>query len=317
MIDFIMMVGLPGSGKSTVAKQLAKKMNDEESSARWVIVSTDDIREMLCGSAEDQSQNDKVFDIAKKNIVEYLNSGLHVIFDATNVVSKKRIYFMQDICRKVKKPICTMSLTVCAPIGVCKERNSQRDRKVPEYAIDKMYKSFQTPQEYEGFDRCSYINNAKRCEPAHGGVEVIIDSMRGFYQNTPYHKYDLLTHCKKVAEVFPLVDIRYTVGWVHDYGKLFTQTTDENGVSHYYSHENVGAYEIMRFFIERDLAEDSFVTDLLFYINNHMHIRDIIKSKKAIQRYKELWGEDKFNKLVEFMDADNKASGRGMPDDAG
>lgn len=316
MTDFIMMVGLPGSGKSTVAKQLAKKMNGEEGSTRWVVVSTDDIREMLCGSAEDQSQNAKVFDIAKKNIVEYLNAGSHVIFDATNVVSKKRIYFMQDICRRVKKPICTMSLTVCAPIGVCKERNSQRDRKVPEYAIDKMYKSFQVPQEYEGFDRCEYINNAKQDKTTHNGLDAITEKMCGFNQNTPYHKYDLLAHCRKVAEEFPISDVRHAAGWVHDYGKLFTQSTDENGVSHYYNHESVGAYEVMQFYVERNRG-DSSLTEVLFYVNNHMHIRDIIKSKKAIQKYEKLWGKDRFNKLVEFMNADNKASGRGMPDGAG
>ena len=41
-----------------------------------------------------------------------------------------------------------------------------------------------------------------------------------------------------------------------------------------------------------------------------MHIRDIVKSEKAIEKYKKLWGEERFNKLIEFMNNDNKASGR-------
>ena len=39
-----------------------------------------------------------------------------------------------------------------------------------------------------------------------------------------------------------------------------------------------------------------------------MHIRDIINSEKAIRRYKLLWGEDLYNSLIEFMEADNKGA---------
>jgi hypothetical protein len=41
-----------------------------------------------------------------------------------------------------------------------------------------------------------------------------------------------------------------------------------------------------------------------------MHIRDIIKSEKAIGKYKKLWGKDKFNVMLKFMECDNKSSGR-------
>ena len=51
------------------------------------------------------------------------------------------------------------------------------------------------------------------------------------------------------------------------------------------------------------------IEEVLFYVNEHMHIRDILQSERAIAKYKKLWGEDRFNKLVEFMEADNKASG--------
>ena len=50
------------------------------------------------------------------------------------------------------------------------------------------------------------------------------------------------------------------------------------------------------------------VLQILFFINNHMHIRDIINSEKAIKRYKLLWGEDLYNSLIEFMEADNKGA---------
>ncbi len=39
-----------------------------------------------------------------------------------------------------------------------------------------------------------------------------------------------------------------------------------------------------------------------------MHIREIIRSEKAIRRYKLLWGEDLHNSLIEFTEADNKGA---------
>ena len=40
-----------------------------------------------------------------------------------------------------------------------------------------------------------------------------------------------------------------------------------------------------------------------------MQIRDIIKSNKAIDKYKKLWGEERYLKLLDFMYADNASSG--------
>ena len=46
------MVGLPGSGKSHIAEELARENNA-------VVYSMDDIRGELCGNVEDQSRNDE------------------------------------------------------------------------------------------------------------------------------------------------------------------------------------------------------------------------------------------------------------------
>lgn len=51
------MCGLSGSGKSTIAKQIANDNPDT------VIISTDIIREQLTGEIGDQSQNDEVFEL--------------------------------------------------------------------------------------------------------------------------------------------------------------------------------------------------------------------------------------------------------------
>ncbi len=58
---FTMMVGLPGSGKSTYAEKLSK-----ERSA--IICSSDKVREDLYGDENSQSNNDEVFKLLHKRI---------------------------------------------------------------------------------------------------------------------------------------------------------------------------------------------------------------------------------------------------------
>ncbi len=59
----IVMCGLSASGKSTIAKELEIKHNA-------CIVSSDSIREEICGDVADQSKNEEVFKIFHKRISE-------------------------------------------------------------------------------------------------------------------------------------------------------------------------------------------------------------------------------------------------------
>jgi tRNA nucleotidyltransferase (CCA-adding enzyme) len=131
--------------------------------------------------------------------------------------------------------------------------------------------------------------------------------MHAFDQKNPHHKYSLGMHSFAVASKFTDNDVRREAAYVHDIGKLYTQTFDTEGVAHYYGHANYGTYVLVSSNLLDSNTED--ILDLLFYVNEHMHIRDIIKSEKAIIKYKNLWGEDRYKKLVEFMEADNKGSG--------
>lgn len=60
MNKLFMMIGLPASGKSTIAKEISK-------SEDAIIVSSDDIRKEF-GNINDQSQNVKVFEEAEKRL---------------------------------------------------------------------------------------------------------------------------------------------------------------------------------------------------------------------------------------------------------
>lgn len=76
MNTFYMMVGLPGSSKTTVSKKLSKEYNA-------IIIATDELREELLGDVQDQSSNGLIFQEAIHRIIENLKDK-NVIFDATN-----------------------------------------------------------------------------------------------------------------------------------------------------------------------------------------------------------------------------------------
>jgi predicted kinase len=306
MAEFIMLVGLPGSGKSTFAEAITSHIGHIES------VSSDSIRKELYGSEEIQDNPARVFEIARDRVVDILNSDRSAILDATNLVAKKRISFIQDIKARVSKPFSCRAIIVCPTLKKCIERDSGRDRTVGKEVIDRMVRSFQYPQKFEGFDYIELMQDTTSdlCPEFYNFMWT---KARDFDQNTPYHKYRLYDHCMKVATQFESDDPRHLAGIIHDVGKLYTRVTDENGVSHYYNHESVGAYVVASEFSSPYVrrGEDlDILNEIIFYVNYHMHIRDIIKSEKAVKKYKQLWGEDRFNKLVEFMEADNKASGR-------
>lgn len=99
MSTLYMLVGLPGSGKSFYAKSLS-----EETGA--IIHSSDAIREELLGSEEDQSESPKVFALLHCRVKKDLSDGRDVIYDATNINSKRRRAFLQELikydCKKLQ-----------------------------------------------------------------------------------------------------------------------------------------------------------------------------------------------------------------------
>lgn len=125
------MCGLSGSGKSTIATQIANE------NPNTIIVSSDAIREELTGNENDQSKNEDVFKIFHKRIREYLIKEINVIADATNLTMKsRRAILMNTLGLKVNKICCV----IVKRFEQCKIDNSNRLRVVPEGVIKKAAK---------------------------------------------------------------------------------------------------------------------------------------------------------------------------------
>lgn len=306
--SFVVLIGLSASGKSSIAKQLKNK--------GYIIHSSDKIREEILGDYTDQTQNNKVFAETHKRTKDSLLNGQSVVYDATNLTIKDRNSILSVIknikCKKI-------ALLVVKNFEQCILDNKDRECPVPEHVIKKQMYKFQIPFKEEGFDEILITYGGKPFELYEYTEKDFCQDKRAelivkmtVEQKTKYHKYNLVTHCL-------LTSIRLfnegkegnlvEAGLLHDVGKLFTQTIDvDTGEAHYYGHANVGTYYLLcNPYLVQTNDNKSFL-DVLFYINYHMNVFDW-KTVKTYNKYKSIFGEDKYNNLIYFNLADRFGSG--------
>ena len=77
-----LLIGPSGAGKSTYARQHCRPSE---------VVSTDDIRETLCGDFRDQSKNQQVFQAVRDVAAARLSNGLRTVIDATHLARNTRL----------------------------------------------------------------------------------------------------------------------------------------------------------------------------------------------------------------------------------
>ena len=321
MREFYLMVGLAGSGKSTIAKEIeyairmsSPKYDEYGRADKVVLISSDDIRAEILGDVNDQTQNDKVFSHIHKLIKQAVREYNHIIVDATNLTIKNRRALLN--CLDDKKDYHKIAYIVNTPIEKCKENNSKRDRKVPEYVIDNQAKKFEIPFANEGFNSIflhhfpAYNCGALKEEVLLNNITSLMD---GFNQKNHHHIYDLGTHCRKLhEELSKRTDDKILLcsALVHDIGKLYTGAPKEDGSGEYSykQHNNFGAYYLITNLEKIESNRLDEILELLFYVNYHMH-PFFVQSGKSEKKWKDIFGEEKYNKLFLFNECDKIASG--------
>lgn len=158
---------------------------------------------------------------------------------------------------------------------------------------------FQIPFPEEGFDRIILFHTQ---EPDLT-LEEMTSMMKGFDQHTSHHMEKYLDiHLGNVVKLFQPEDRAMEEACLlHDFGKLYTQKFGDDGEAHYYNHANVGAYEVMTRY--RNSWDDETFRKILFLINYHMEPFQWQKGA-ALQRKRVLYGEENFDLLMKFNQAD-------------
>lgn len=315
----IMMVGLPGSGKSTFAKSIYSEIDNKRINP--VIHSSDNLREELYGNAAIQGDNNKLFAELHKRIRNDLSQGKDVVYDATNINKKNRIAFLKEISKVRCHPICFVMAT---EYNACLFNNQKRERKVPEDVIHKMFINFQPPHESEGFENIhycfTYLNKKNELvEKAPNNNYALSNYFKianNFNQENSHHTFTLGRHCTETGKY--IQNKRPNDFWLlmtallHDVGKLDTKSKFncrgiEDGEYHYFNHNCAGSYSSMFYFdnIEKVWNKPCPMSDVTNYIYYHMHPYLAWKqSNKAKERDKKLLGDKMFNDIMLLHEAD-------------
>lgn len=305
---FMMLVGLPGSGKSTHAQQLIEN--------GYIIHSSDAIREELTGDVNNQDLNSKVFETLHKRVKEDLANGNNVIYDATNLNWKRRKAFLQELNKIKCWKVCDV---IATPFEVCLVQNDKRDRKVPYDVIDRMYRNFDIPYYNEGWDRINILYSDDKYKTFYGKWSQFIYDTMSYDQDNEHHKLSLGEHslkCKRYVrdklseqlDNYPKHKELTIASAIHDNGKPFTQTyknkKDEiTDKAHYYEHEHVGCYNAMFYDLEFYGNDKIETLDVCALIRWHMILHFYEDwNKNTKEKYEKEFTEHQYLKDIKFYE---------------
>ena len=151
-----LMVGVPGSGKSTYVKNILKDGD--------IYISRDEIRYSLLTEEDDyfakENEVIKTFiDNIDKSLVNEKYCG-DVYADATHLSPKSRAQVLNQLKNKDKVSVIYLDI----PLNIILERNAQRKGRalVPENVVRRMYNSIILPTKAEGIEELIIIDENQK-----------------------------------------------------------------------------------------------------------------------------------------------------------
>ena len=140
----VVLVGLPGSGKSTYVEKLG-----------GTALSSDEIRRLLSDDPENQTIHRRVFAILRRLVKERLELARPVTYiDATNLTPRER----RPYIKMAQLYGCGVEAVFFdVPADECQRRNRARARIVPDDVIREMAGRLIPPSVEEGFEKITSL----------------------------------------------------------------------------------------------------------------------------------------------------------------
>ena len=309
-VYFYMMVGLQGAGKTYIA--------NKNSNENIIHISSDSIRKKLYGSELDQEYNKEVFKVMNQRTKEYLKNGFSVIYDATNINSKRRRTFLNELNGIDCKKVCLYIPSTPSGSFI---RQLERERVVDVEIIDKTYKNLQIPMYHEGWDnivilkRPSYLLgriNLKDIKTYYDYERFLLEynlkECVDFAQDNQYHTLSVSRHM-----YYAFNNIKNNTNneslqlatMLHDIGKPYCKNFKEGSkYANFYGHENVGAQMVVELLLEMKYSDDEIIK-IATYVQLHMRLLN--SSEKGREKLKRLLGADLYLDLILLKNADTSA----------
>lgn len=310
-VRFIMMVGIPASGKSTKARDLARKTGA-------LIISSDDLRHELFEDMNCQDRNTELFQEMNMRTIKFLKMGESVIYDATNLSSKRRKALLTQIPKGVFKCCIYMGATPYESL----DRDANRDRTVGFDVIDKMYKRTQVPMYKENWDSIilyplhhRFDNKKEFIMPEiyedykvfliENGCKECID----LAQDTPYHTLSVSRHMyyayEKAKEIDASNEDVMIALLLHDIGKPYCK--EFNGkYAHFRGHDCVSAQMAIDILKNYNLHEKRIIR-IATLVQLHMLMHNKEWSENKRNRFKKEIGEPMWKDLELMNHCDSLA----------
>lgn len=325
----IVLMGLQGSGKSSKAFELKEKMTNT------LIISSDDLRKELLGDRRNQEQNDLIFREMHKRTKENLQNGINVIYDATNINSRRRIALLRGLPKEVEKILYFINekyITSCF-------NDNNREYSVGKDCISKTYKGLQVPYTHEKWDNIivdigsnknTYVDCSEQQEIlskmteklfsyeefvraiSNGSLSYSLGNMLNICQDNPHHTFTIDKHTYYVYEyIFKKYQKEdredlIIASLFHDVGKPFCKEYPSGlRYARYFGHENVGGQITLRELIKLGYSQER-ALKIASLVGLHMRMSFSL-DMMADRKLEKLVGEETFIKLNYLRQADIQA----------
>jgi predicted kinase len=307
MARFKMLIGLPGSGKSTYARKIA------DAEPGWIHLSSDGIAHEKFGIGKPIDHR-QVFEEMYQQAVSSLKAGQDVIYDATNLASSRRKSFLNRI---QKLEADTEAVLFFTPYEVLKQRNRKRNdqERVPEAILERYIRAFHFPRKDEKFGKISIVSDFLSPLAPHKiqtlrqliqKESVSFEEMLAFYASFEATKplssnEEMNVIACRMYKLFQQIrsevkdpEERLLLSWaalLHDIGKPYVRKPVPMEQDNFYGHEHVAMY--LSYPILSSLQyNQAFIFDVLLLIDEYKEAAHMKRGKT-----KRRIGEENYKRL--------------------